>query len=73
MSSTPRLDVACVPDGPRSQPRERLGKVTALRVLESRPLGHTKDFSGLSETCETESPHPAQAYDRDRRDNPYVP
>ncbi len=72
MSSTPGLDVGCVPDGPRSQPCERLGEAISLRVLERSALGHTKYLSGLSETCETKSPHPAQAYDRGRRDTPYV-
>lgn len=73
VSSTPGLDVGCVPDRPRSQPCERLGEVIPLRVLESSALGHTKYLSGLSETCETKNPHPAQAYDRGRRDTPSVP
>jgi site-specific recombinase XerD len=73
MSNAPGLDVGCVPDRPRSQPCERLREVISLRVLESSALGHTKYLSGLSETCETKSPHPAQAYDRDRRDTPLRP
>ena len=68
MLSTPALDGGCIPDGRGNQPCEWLGEVISLRVFERSALGHTKYLSGLSETREAKSPHPAQAYDWGRKD-----